>query len=107
MNIVDRKKEIIITCPHCGMEYLPSELYMPKDFFGNPGEIYKTPSGNLEAYEGNSMNLVEEYTCDNCGTTFEVEADIKFRTKEKQADSFDEDYTSPIHINRISLFEGE
>lgn len=107
MNIVDRKKENIITCPYCGMEYLPSEIYMPKDFLGNPGDIYKTPSGNLEAYEGESMNLQEEYVCDGCGKLFEVEAEVRFRTKEKQEDNFDEEYTSPVYTNRISLFEGE
>ena len=41
MNIRERKKDIVITCPHCGREYLPAEIYVPDAFFGKPSDIEK------------------------------------------------------------------
>ena len=98
------KKEPIITCPYCRYEYLPAEIFIPKSFFGKPEDIERTDLGAIDVYSGTSMNLEEEYICDNCGNPFTINADVKFRTKEKEA--FNPIYSSPIS-QRISLFEGE
>ncbi len=98
------KKEPIIVCPHCGYEYLPAEIFIPKSFFGRPEDIERNDQGLIDVYDGTGMCLEEEYTCDNCGEKFIVNTDIKFKTKKKEA--FNPIYSSPIS-QRISLFEGD
>lgn len=105
MRIKERKKDIVITCPHCGREYLPAEIYVPDAFFGKPSDIEKNTSGKIEAYDGTAMDLKEEYFCDNCGTLFTVEASIRFKTTEKEDKPFNEIYISPLYAEKISLKE--
>lgn len=106
MNFIDRKKDAIITCPHCGREYLPAEIYFPKQFFGTPEDIDRDAAGKIEVYGGNPMNLTEEYVCDECGKEFKVSAQISFKSVASESSTFEEVYTSPIQSTRISLFEG-
>ena len=40
-EIILNKKFSVITCPFCGKEYLPAEIFIPKVFFGNPQIIYR------------------------------------------------------------------
>lgn len=103
MNIRDKKDPVII-CPHCGYEYLPAEIFIPKYFFGHPEDIERTQDGKIDIYEGSSMCLSEEYKCDNCNTTFNITADIKFKTKEEIATPFSTVYSSPI-VQKITLPE--
>lgn len=102
--IVKEKREPVIVCPGCGREYLPAEIFIPKYFFGHPEDIERTPAGKIDIYEGAPMCLTEEYTCDECGTSFDVSADIKFKTKAKVKEEFNSVYTTPIP-QKISLFE--
>lgn len=106
MNIKD-KKEILITCPHCGAEYLPAEIFIPKVFFGSPEDIDKDYAGKLEAYDGKAMDLKENYVCDFCNKEFEVLADVKFKSQIKSIPTFETVYTTPLYPNKISLFEGD
>lgn len=106
MNIKD-KKEILIVCPHCGAEYLPSEIFIPNSFFGSPEDIDKDSIGRLEAYDGSKMDLKEIYTCDYCNKELEVIADLKFKSQLKSDSNFNPVYTTPLHPNKISLFEGD
>ena len=70
-----------ISCPHCNYEYLPSELYIPKSFFGKPYMIERDENGKIISYEGSSIDLFETYTCDKCNTTFNVDCGIFFKTE--------------------------
>ncbi len=106
MNFVDRKKDATITCPYCGREYLPAEIYLPKQFFGTPEDIDRDAAGKIEVYDGEPMNLTEEYTCDCCGKTFKTQATISFKSLMSESSEFEEVFTSPIQSTRISLFEG-
>lgn len=106
MNFVDRKKDAIITCPFCGREYLPAEIYIPDRFFGMPEDIDRDAAGKIEVYDGSVMDLTEEYTCDGCGKKFEINADIKFKSTISKFEEFSDTYSSPLQSNRISLFEG-
>lgn len=106
MIIVDRKKDAIITCPYCGREYLPAEIYNPNAFFGRPEDIDRDDFGHLESYDGSCMDLKDSYECDTCGKLFEVTAEVKFRVSASTVEEFDETYTAPIQSTRISLFEG-
>lgn len=76
------KKVVKIVCPVCGAEYLPAEIYLPNEFLGKPKNIIKTKQGKIEHFEYSTMNNKEKYECDYCRHTFEITADVKFRTKE-------------------------
>ena len=104
-NNYKNNKQQIITCPNCGMEYLPAEIYYPNSFLGHPSDIEKTTLGKIDMYDGLSMNLNEEYTCDNCGAKFKVEAKVSFRTKLDEIRNFNEDYSEPLYKNTFYLNE--
>jgi uncharacterized OB-fold protein len=59
-----------IICPRCGTQYLPCEIYLPDHFLGKATMIEKDCYGKVLDYYGNSMDLVEQYKCDKCNTTF-------------------------------------
>lgn len=77
---------IKITCPNCGAEYLPAEIYYPKDFFGNPSHISKTQQGKIEFHSGTNMDLKETYVCDYCKRTMHIKAFINFSVDVSQLD---------------------
>ena len=83
-------KKTLIKCPCCGTEYLAAEIFYPKDFLGNPSDIIKTDQGVILAYDGEDMNLKEEYVCDKCNAKFITTATVSFKT-EQVKDIFDED----------------
>lgn len=101
-------KDITIKCPKCGRSYLPAEIYYPKEFFGNVSNIVKNSEGNVIYYNGDNMNLSEDYTCDNCNCTFTVTAEINFETTVNEIEDFSEDeYSTAIYNNRITMKEPE
>lgn len=73
--------ETIITCPNCGAEYLPAEIYYPDDFFGRPMNIEKDFRGKIQFYKGKSLTTNESYTCDYCKRKIHVTADVVFNTE--------------------------
>lgn len=92
-----REEKLIIKCPYCGAEYIPSELYYPEDFLPNVKDMVKDENENIIAYTGNIMNLVEEYTCDKCGHTFKVIAEIKFKTEKCPQHDFDFEHEVKVY----------
>lgn len=83
-------RELIIKCPECGAQYLPSEIYYPKYFFGNPKDIFKDEKGEILGINGSDMDTVETYICDKCKKEFTVEAVIQFKVSQPNH-LFDED----------------
>lgn len=84
-------KKNSIKCPHCGREYLPGEIFMPKSFLGQPRNVIKHPTeGSVLAYDGDDMDTKETYICDSCNTKFSVDAIVTFKVEEVK-DLFDED----------------
>lgn len=84
MNKVDFRGLPVIKCPHCGQQYLPSEIFIPEYLFGKPEDIVKSPTGEiiyLDYQKGKAPELVERYTCDNCDKPFVVEASLSFKAK--------------------------
>lgn len=75
---------IKIICPECGAEYLPAEIFYPKEFFGNPHSITKDRSGKIQFFSGINMNLSETYICDYCKTKLNVTTNIDFFVKSPQ-----------------------
>lgn len=96
---------IKINCPNCGMEYLPSEIYIPKHFFGSPKDIERTYDGKIIQFDGTSIDTKEEYKCDGCGKSFYINAQIKFQSYLDEKIDFDTDYSTPLKIKKFSLFE--
>lgn len=90
---MEKEKVIVVKCPHCGYEYLPCEIFFPDEFLGQATNIIRDESGKILFWDGDSMNLKEEFVCDNCGTPFSIEGQITFKTKENK-DMFDDDWTT-------------
>ena len=99
------KKEILIRCPHCGTEYLPAEIFYPNHFLGKPSNIEKTSCGKVEFYDGQNMNLLEEYLCDKCNTTFAVRAQVTFSSRIIEEKSFSKPYKTKIKKEKFTLEE--
>ena len=78
----------VIRCPHCGAEYLPSEIFMPEDFLESPSDIFKTDEGTIKDANVEEACLVEDYICDFCNKKFTVRAQIDFNVDGLE---FDED----------------
>lgn len=75
-----RSKFTTITCPNCGKEYLPAEIYIPKYFLGFPHNIERDSNNKIVSYSGCGVDECETYICDNCGETFYVVAKLSFTT---------------------------
>ena len=72
--------EKVITCPRCGYQYLPAEIYVPSSFFGSPKYIKRSVSGEIQSVSGTKPDMTERYKCDNCNTSFKVVAKLDFYT---------------------------
>lgn len=95
----------VITCPTCGEEYLPGEIFIPEVFFGRQTEIVKSPAGKIEFYLGSDPNFDEEYICDNCGSKLKIHANLTFNV-EAVPDAFEEEYVTEINKpKKITLKE--
>lgn len=67
------KKWQAITCPHCGREYSPCEIFMPGDVIGKAQTVVRDPDGKImhvEWEEGYEPAQTQTYVCDGCGRTF-------------------------------------
>lgn len=91
-----KRKLVVITCPKCGKEYLPAEIFIPKAFFGRPDIINRDDAGKIISYSGNSLDVSENYCCDKCNTEFEISAKISFDSYLNEEFNFDNDYERKI-----------
>lgn len=101
LDYLDKEEKYLIRCPVCGQEYLPAELFLPVDFLGNPKEIIKTNSGKIDFYLGERPTYETEYTCDNCGTLFKVNAKVNFETTVEESENYSTEYVSKLKRNII------
>ena len=63
-----------ITCPHCGAEYAPQEIFVMSNF--NNSRIIKDEEGKI--LDDLDYDKEEYYKCDYCNKTFYVNMDISF-----------------------------
>lgn len=99
-------KRNIIKCPHCGAEYLPSEIYIPSDFLPKFDDLIKDEDGKVVAVYDKPMNLHEEYTCDQCGHRFAIDAAVEFTTSPCELHDYNFEYQTPLYPNnRTELAE--
>lgn len=98
-------KFLIIKCPKCGYEYLPAEIFFPKEILGNPQNIIRNDKGQIEFCTGTNFNLKEEFTCINCDCDFIADSTVKFFTTESTTPKFDEEHTTILYTDRVILEE--
>lgn len=103
------KKQINkVVCPKCGYEYTPSEIFYPEDILPDVGEVVRKEDGTIDFCTGKSDLEVEEFTCDHCGCIFKATPELAVSTSiENTVESFDDDYSTPIFKDRITLDEPE
>jgi transposase-like protein len=90
----------VISCPYCGQEYLPSEIYIPNSFLGKATQIFRKTSGKIDTFFGKNMDLKETYICDKCNTEFAVSAKVTFNSYEID-NTFKEDFVSKLNKKLI------
>ena len=96
------RKTEVITCPYCGREYLPAEIYMPKSFFGHPFDIERDYQGKIMDYMGRNLDSTESFTCEGCNKKFFVNAQVKFNSCTELVGKFQEE--SKIPLKKLDLF---
>lgn len=87
----------IIICPHCGMQYLPGEIFYPEEFLGKPKDIVRNTVGEILGYEGIEQNSNETFVCEECKNEFTVEAKISYVVSTGETNT-------PVEIAKLSLF---
>lgn len=95
----------LIICPFCGAHYLPDEVFYPEDFIGEHYDVSKDEEGHIEHCLGYDGKVEEEYTCDHCGHTFKVVAELSFVTEPSKNHDFGSDHVEEICSNRVVLSE--
>ena len=86
---LEKTKGTIITCPHCGYEYLSGEIFYGEALVGRPTDVVRDALGKILYYEfqpGHELDTTEHYTCDNCGKSFIIDANINYKVKQEQAE---------------------
>lgn len=81
----------IIKCPHCGAEFVPSEIFMPGELIGKANKVIKDPNNRIlyvEYAEDWEPATVAHFTCDVCDKSFTVEPVIMYKVK-KEAEELD------------------
>lgn len=90
-------KSTIITCIHCGAEYLAGEVYMPGALIGQPTQgVVRDVLGKIicvEYPDGKEPNKREHFTCEYCNKPFIITADIVYKSTEiPQEEDFSTEY---------------
>lgn len=93
-----------ITCPNCGAEYAPCEIFMPDSFLGKSKFIEKDIQGKI-IFNDSDMCLDESYTCDKCNAPFKVFAKVSFASQPDTVHDFTSDYSTPL--KKTTLFMKE
>lgn len=88
------KELVVVKCPICGQEYLPSEIFMPESVFGKQYDITKDESGCIKFYLGDDPDYEEIYVCDSCGSKLKINMKMTFDVE--QIDN-EEDYETKIN----------
>ena len=99
-----KRKLTVISCPSCGREYLPSEIFVPKSFFGAPDIIRRDSEGKIIDILGTDMDLKESFQCYDCDKVFTVTADVSFNTHIDEKLDFSTPYTTTMG-SRFELAE--
>lgn len=94
-----------ITCPYCGAEYHPSEIFIPSVLIGKPVYIRRNIENKIESLVKDSSCNTESYVCDYCNNEFSVIATMKFDSKKLQKIDMEEDHFSKMFKSNNLLSE--
>ena len=104
--IKDTKKEVVIRCPKCDYEYLPSEIFIAKHLVGDARDVERTYDGKIYLHNGIMQDFNESFICEHCGKPFKVKANMSFETTYDAENDVTEDYiTSLYKKDRLHLDE--
>ena len=100
-NLPSIDKNTIITCIHCGAEYLAGEVFMPGALIGQPrGGVVKDSLGKIICvdYPAEAEPIkTEAFVCEYCNKPFVVEANVTYKSlAEDPAKDFENPYVSLI-----------
>ncbi len=94
------KKLVVITCPHCGHQYMPDEIFMPGELTGKSETVIKDPLGKIiyaDYKEDYEPTTEAHYICDNCEKPFIVKPTVLYTVSEEYEElDFSEETTSLI-----------
>ena len=85
-----------IRCPHCGAEYVPSEIFMGDEFLESPISVTRDSHGRIVVADGKEATMKASYNCDYCNRDFDVTAKVSFSVEKDEASSFDEETSIAI-----------
>lgn len=90
----------VIKCPYCDTEYLPSEIFYPKNFLGQETDIERDTFGAIIYYNGIEADTTETFICQSCNKQFKVQADIKFNVSQDNRNNLNSDYytSKPVKL---------
>ena len=76
----------VITCPHCGHQYVPADIFYPGELIGKPEQVVRDALGKIIYQEYDDEELpgqIEHYICDECGKPFIVEPVITYKVRKE------------------------
>ena len=86
MATPEQKKWPVITCPHCGYQYTPADIFIPGELIGKPETVIKDALGKIiyqEFSEDDEPCAVEHFICEECGKPFIVEPVVSYKVKKE------------------------
>lgn len=100
----DIQRTDLITCPHCGREYLPCEIYLPDYFLGKYTDIVRDSFGRVIYADGIKADMEEQFICDACHNKFKVYAKITFKSDAESKSTNSNVYKSKLYT-KLDLFK--
>lgn len=94
----------VISCPKCGKQYLPAEIFIPNCVFGKPDLILRNTENEIVDMTGITPDKDETYCCDNCNTTFRISLKMKFTATIDDSIDFSDEYADSMK-SRFSVKE--
>ncbi len=94
-----KNDKVIIKCPYCGAEYLPSEIFYPEDFIPEV-DVIKDEAGKIVVHDRITNEAYEEYTCDVCDHTFKVKMKVSVEAEKCDEHDFNYDTITKVSQNK-------
>ena len=79
--------KLVITCPHCGAQYVASEIFYPGALEGKPETVIRDALNKViyqEYDEDEEPCQAEHYICDYCNKPFIVEPNLSFKVRKEE-----------------------
>lgn len=77
----------VIKCPHCGAEFLASEIFMPGEIVGKARSVVRDALNRLiyvEWEDDEEEEHDETYCCDFCGEEFTISPVVTYKVAKQE-----------------------